>query len=250
MGNADGKTRCGCCEPAPAPGGMATMHPALTAEEDAGASADKKIEVEGALQPEFSPRPVAEELGTSPLQSPSVKQSEDALTSEQAVQDNPATVSMSYPDGSTYTGEMSSEKRHGYGVYVLPTKTYKGEWVNDLRHGNGMQIWKDGRVYEGQYRMGRMDGHGRMEWRAESGTQVYVGQYKDDRKHGEGKFSWPDGRAYDGAWKSGLRNGTGIFISSQGQRRRGQWENDSLVKWFSAGEEAGDNNVEGGAKLI
>ena len=31
---------------------------------------------------------------------------------------------------------------------------YVGEWWNKVRSGRGVQVWKDGRVYEGQWREG------------------------------------------------------------------------------------------------
>jgi len=44
-------------------------------------------------------------------------------------------------------------------------------------HGWGVFTWKDGKRYEGEYRL--------------------------DLKEGQGKFIWPDGKKYEGGWKEG-----------------------------------------------
>ena len=40
---------------------------------------------------------------------------------------------------------------------------YVGGWANDLRNGYGKNIWKkDGNVYEGFWKQGKREGHGRF----------------------------------------------------------------------------------------
>lgn len=57
--------------------------------------------------------------------------------------------------------------------------------------------WKDGRKYEGNYKLGK--------------------------EHGKGKMQWPDGLIYDGEWFEGKQHGNGSFIKD-GNLSSGKWE--------------------------
>jgi hypothetical protein len=64
--------------------------------------------------------------------------------------------------------------------------------------GRGMEIWSDGRKYEGDFKNGKKDG--------------------------EGTFEWPNGNKYIGSWKKGKQHGIGIWASSkEGTKRQGEW---------------------------
>lgn len=147
---------------------------------------------------------------------------------------------ISYRDGATYSGQVVDGKRHGRGTFTSAAGEYEGQWDNDLRHGEGREAWKDGRLYLGTFRKGKIDGQGRMEWRTPQGVMVYEGQYLEDLKHGHGKFSWPDGRVYDGEWEFGKRSGQATYVSSRGVVRTGVWTNDKLQKWLDGPTESKD----------
>ena len=51
-----------------------------------------------------------------------------------------------------------------------------------------------------------MDGRGMFTWKD---GRVYDGEYKEDIKHGQGMFKWPDGRTWDGQWRNGKQHGSG-----------------------------------------
>lgn len=140
-------------------------------------------------------------------------------------------------DGSTYSGQMVDGRRHGSGVLTTSNSEYKGQWERDAKHGEGRESWRDGRLYVGSFRNGKIDGVGRMEWRTSQGVMVYEGQYSEDLKHGRGKFSWPDGRVYDGQWEHGKRSGEATYISSRGETRRGYWKNDKLQQWLDQSDD-------------
>lgn len=140
---------------------------------------------------------------------------------------------MTYKDGSTYKGQFSQEgKRHGQGVWSSQNGKYEGKWENDHQHGEGKQTWADGRVYTGEFAMGKFEGHGRMEWHTTQGLMVYDGQYSADKKHGSGKFVWPDGRTYDGEWLDGKRSGKALYQNSSGELKWGLWKEDKLERWL------------------
>ncbi len=64
--------------------------------------------------------------------------------------------------------------------------------------------------YEGQWRAGKMHGHGLYLW--EDGRR-YQGQYENDKKKGFGAYMWVDGRVYYGMWKDGVQHGEGTTVN-------------------------------------
>ncbi len=49
-----------------------------------------------------------------------------------------------------------------------------------------------------------MDGRGIFKWKDGS---IYEGDYKDNKKHGFGKYIDKEGKTYEGGWKNGYREG-------------------------------------------
>lgn len=141
---------------------------------------------------------------------------------------------VSYDDGSTYTGQVLNGKRHGQGTWQSRTGLYEGLWQNDMQHGMGHQTWSDGRVYNGQFDNGKFSGHGKMVWHTQKGLLTYEGQYKEDLKHGQGKFVWADARTYDGAWHAGKRHGRGTYINARSELKVGYWLEDKFDRWETA----------------
>ena len=45
-----------------------------------------------------------------------------------------------------------------------------------------------------------MDGKGKITWKD---GRMYEGEYKDDKKNGYGVYKWADGRIYEGNWLDG-----------------------------------------------
>lgn len=138
---------------------------------------------------------------------------------------------VTYDDGSTYTGQCLDGKRHGHGLWQSQTGQYEGAWKEDIQHGKGRQTWSDGRVYNGQFEEGKFAGHGRMVWHTQKGLLIYEGEYVDDLKHGAGKFVWADGRTYDGEWQRGKRHGRGMYMNSRCEQKIGYWVNDQFERW-------------------
>eukprot|EP00929_Paragymnodinium_shiwhaense_P009490 TRINITY_DN113679_c0_g1_i1.p2 TRINITY_DN113679_c0_g1~~TRINITY_DN113679_c0_g1_i1.p2 ORF type:complete len:261 (-),score=66.77 TRINITY_DN113679_c0_g1_i1:255-1037(-) len=149
--------------------------------------------------------------------------------------DEPST--MTYKDGSSFTGQLVNGKRQGTGNWKSLSTQYDGQWDDDLISGHGHQTWQDGRKYHGEFQKGKFHGHGRMEWHTPQGMMIYEGSYVDDAKHGRGKFVWSDGRVYDGEWRSGKRWGKGVYINARGDHREGIWTDDKLEKWLAPGKD-------------
>lgn len=81
-------------------------------------------------------------------------------------------------------------------------------------HGQGKFTWPDGRVYEGDYVLDKMEGYG--------------------------IYTWTDGKQYEGQWLRGKHHGKGIYRKNGVPDRYGIWENGKRIKWI---EEAEDNQV-------
>lgn len=98
---------------------------------------------------------------------------------------------ITFPDGSTYTGEIKNGYPHGAGVlqYASSDKKkrqkYEGEFSNGFPHGKGTMIWVVG--------------------------DKYVGEWKNGKMHGNGKHTYADGKTYEGAYKNDQPNGPGIM---------------------------------------
>ena len=61
---------------------------------------------------------------------------------------------------------------------------YEGEWDEMARKdGRGVQIWVDGSLYEGYWKMDKANGRGRL---IHADGDVYNGEWKDDKAHGYG----------------------------------------------------------------
>lgn len=68
---------------------------------------------------------------------------------------------ISFPDGSTYSGEVFNGKPHGQGVLHWKNgDRYEGEFVNGLQHGQGTLSSHDGNLYFGGWDEGKVHGRG------------------------------------------------------------------------------------------
>lgn len=74
-------------------------------------------------------------------------------------------------------------------------------------HGFGVYKWKDGRKYEGTYKMNKKQGHG--------------------------CYTYSDGSKYKGEWVDGIQHGEGSIIDSDSKfERKGIWERGKLKQWL------------------
>ena len=80
------------------------------------------------------------------------------------------------------------------------------------RSGVGIMRLTDGTCYEGQWKAGRPEGHGKETYPDESS---YTGQFHGDKRHGLGIYVFPDDSVYAGNWCDGLQDGLGLKILKQ-----------------------------------
>ena len=152
---------------------------------------------------------------------------------------------ITFPDGSSYDGEVKNGKRNGYGIQVYSTGvTYYGNWEDDLQNGYGNLDIDDDWYYSGEWKNGLYDGEGYFsfpdfsyegEWSAGKkngfGTLTlanfqYEGNWENDAINGEGYISYTDGSYYEGSWKNNKRDGYGEYVWADGSSYYGQWVED------------------------
>ena len=62
---------------------------------------------------------------------------------------------ISYANGRKYVGQMSDEKREGYGIMYYPGGgRYEGDYKNDEEHGQGVMYYSNGDRMMGNYANG------------------------------------------------------------------------------------------------
>jgi hypothetical protein len=104
-----------------------------------------------------------------------------------------------------YRGETLNNKPHGKGSVTWPDGSrYSGDWKEGLFHGEGTFTWTNGDKYEGHWYEDRMHGRGTYlfaDWRK------YDGEWRHDQMHGFGTYYWPNGEKYEGEFAEGLYEG-------------------------------------------
>ena len=103
---------------------------------------------------------------------------------------------MTYPDGSTYSGEWKNGRRHGKGILVYPGgRKYEGEFADDEMHGKGIITLPDGRLIETQWE------NGEQIFARFSNGDVFKGTWSDGTFCGEATVTLPNGDRYSGGFK-------------------------------------------------
>lgn len=100
---------------------------------------------------------------------------------------------------------------------------YKGEVsMTKKRHGKGKFTWKNGDVYEGDWKYNNCTGKGRLIW---NNGDIYEGDFVNGKRTGRGKFISENGDIYEGNWLNDkhtdgtlfLKDGTVIKYNVQGK---------------------------------
>ena len=69
---------------------------------------------------------------------------------------------------------------------------YVGQWNTSTneREGLGKQVWADGSMYEGYWKLSKANGKGRL---IHADGDTYEGEWRDDKAHGFGTYIHTDG---------------------------------------------------------
>lgn len=97
----------------------------------------------------------------------------------------------------------------------------------DRFQGPGRMEYKNGDVYDGNWKDGKRQGNGFIEY-ASGGD--YDGEWLNGKRHGEGVETTADDR-YDGSWARGKRHGVGI-LTQGGVEVESQWSNGQRLDVF------------------
>lgn len=168
----------------------------------------------------------------------------------------------SWPDGSSYEGDVVNGKRSGEGLFTNSIgQTYEGNWLNGLKHGRGKQFYdknrtitydgcwelgyrngygvmtfENGNMFKGYWLKNKKHGRGMMMWKDKN--EIYLGDWFQNQQHGKGEHIWYDGPSiekplwkqhcnlYRGDFANRMRHGRGTFFYSDGSQYTGQWENN------------------------
>lgn len=145
----------------------------------------------------------------SMLTDPNMTPKDLALAIEMVSASNMATAAdlpkgITFPDGSIYTGDITTGQPHGKGVlqYAPSNKEqrqkYEGEFSNGLPQGTGTMTWLNGDKYAGEWKNGQKHGKGKHTY---ADGRNYQGAYEDGMRHGPGVLKWPDGKAFTGTFE-------------------------------------------------
>ena len=136
---------------------------------------------------------------------------------------------MTYSDGSKYTGGWVDGKRHGRGHITFANGIiYEGQFSNDSVNGRGKSTTPEGKIYEGEWVDFKTTGLGKTLF---PGGATYVGSYLDNKFHGHGTYTSPNGDKYVGEWRDNTRRGQGIYTYADGRPPlEGVWEDNKFVR--------------------
>lgn len=140
---------------------------------------------------------------------------------------------------STYDGDMKAGRASGQGVLTTSAGVrYEGGFLDDLYAGAGRQtdakgriqqgtftagklegpcvlVWERGLRYDGVCKAGSADGPGTMQF---TNGDRYTGDVKFGVLHGRGRYVWARGDAYEGSFSSGVLAGNGEYQFADGGR--------------------------------
>ena len=92
-----------------------------------------------------------------------------------------------------------------------------------VRENRPGYTYKSGTIYDGQWRGGFRDGHGKISW---PDGAVYEGNWALGRAEGQGKFVYVDGDVYEGEWRNDKAKGYGTYHHANGAKYEGMWKDD------------------------
>ena len=158
---------------------------------------------------------------------------------------------LSSPDGTITDVEWRKDKIYAGKVsnYPVDGGVFEGIVLDGVPHCiDGTCDYVDGSSYQGEWRSGRRNGHGR--W-VSAKLEEYSGKWVGDKRNGRGKWASPGGEWFDGVWdndtpkigerryndgstyrgnfKNGKRHGQGEMNNADGSFSTGIWSDDVFL---------------------
>ena len=139
---------------------------------------------------------------------------------------------MTFPDGSKYTGYMAGGSPHYNGTYYAKNGiTYSGIFGVNGPDVRGKYTFTDGSSYDGDISHGTLTGKGTYIW---PNKDQYVGQFKNGFPDGSGKWTChADGFTYEGDITNQSLTGHGLMHWADGS-----WYHGDVVRGKAQGEGA------------
>ncbi|CAA3027131.1 phosphatidylinositol 4-phosphate 5-kinase 2 [Olea europaea subsp. europaea] len=129
-------------------------------------------------------------------------------------------------NGDLYIGVLVNNTPHGRGKYLWKDGCmYEGDWKRGKASGKGKFSWPSGATFEGEFKSGRMEGSGTY---IGSDGDMYKGSWSADRKHGYGVKHYSNGDYYEGQWKKNLQDGQGRYLWKNANEYKGEWKNGMI----------------------
>ena len=148
-----------------------------------------------------------------------------------------------------YEGDINiKNERHGYGRLTTTKSVFLGEWRNDEFTGWGRETRRSGKILEGKYINGLVEGKGILK---NNKGNTYIGDFVNSKRHGkgildtnkvhyEGEFQndklcgkgriifKKEGHVYEGEFDNNEINGYGTFKWKNGDSYTGQMKNGKM----------------------
>ena len=125
-----------------------------------------------------------------------------------------------------YEGDINMDnERHGFGRLTTTKSVFLGEWRNDEFTGWGRETRRSGKVLEGKYIKGVVEGKGILK---NSKGNTYIGDFSNSKRHGKGILETHTIH-YEGEFKNDKLSGKGkIIFKKEGHVYEGEFENNEI----------------------
>lgn len=131
-----------------------------------------------------------------------------------------------------YIGDINKENEmDGFGKLLSPDVKRIGEWRKNKFQGWGREVRKDGKIYEGKFVNGSLNGKGIYK----DGAELYIGEFYNYNKHGKGEL-FTSSYHYVGNFNNNDMDGKGrieIYDEGiyEGNFNRGQIDGQGVFKY-------------------
>jgi hypothetical protein len=126
---------------------------------------------------------------------------------------------------SVYEGDVNlNNERHGFGRLTTVKSVFLGEWRKGQFTGWGRETRRSGKVYEGKFVDGLIQGKGILTNKKTS----YVGDFRNSKRHGKGILDTHKIH-YEGEFKDDKLSGKGrIIFKLEGHVYEGEFDNNEI----------------------
>lgn len=147
-------------------------------------------------------------------------------------------------DHGVYYGTVSNDMPDGVGMLLKQGGELVEGYFSEGKPDKKANVYfPDGSFFSGEWKMGRIEGHG--EFLHEGGRGKYVGSWKEDLQWGEGEEVVQDEYHYKGGFLAGERHGQGILILADsstytGDFAQGKFHGTGKYSWSDGKHYSGD----------